>query len=94
VFRLSPMPWAIQLPQLGGRRMTLPVRSSFLPSRPASNGRSGCSVPSPVRGIVLNFNFNHPAWGYWPERYAFVIDAVSFLEKSEKKEASDFARDA
>ena len=42
---------------------------------------------------LLSLSVNQPGWGFWRERYLFVIDVLTWLDREEIKSSSDYARD-
>lgn len=42
---------------------------------------------------LLNLSVNQPGWGFWRERYLFVIDVLTWLDREESKPTGDYARD-
>lgn len=42
---------------------------------------------------LLSLSVNQPGWGFWRERYLFVIDVLTWLGREENKPSSVYARD-
>ena len=42
---------------------------------------------------LLGLSVNQPGWGFWQERYLFIIDVLTWLDREENKPSSDYARD-
>jgi hypothetical protein len=42
---------------------------------------------------LLHLSVNQPGWGFWRERYLFVIDVLTWLDREESKRTGDYARD-
>ncbi len=42
---------------------------------------------------LLGLSINQPGWGFWRERYLFVVDVLTWLDREESKPTGDYARD-
>jgi hypothetical protein len=42
---------------------------------------------------LLGISTHHPGWGFWTERFLFVVELVTWLDREVAKPASPYARD-
>jgi hypothetical protein len=50
-------------------------------------------VRTPAWSGLLGINANNPGWGYWPERYRFVAEVLSWAGRKADGASSAYARD-
>lgn len=73
------------------------ARARFIRSLDTAESESAAqrmfSGQAGVWASLLNIGVNQPGWGFWRERYLFVIDVLAWLDREEHKPTGDYARD-